>query len=92
MVEFYTLENVPLVRLTSELGNLVDVMVESSNNIGVETIVEFVEGHEKLMKFLFTLRAPNQHFLMLQQRLGSKWNIRRIHNTTMTAILLERSD
>lgn len=90
LIEFYTLEDVPFIAITNELKNLVDLTIDTSKNLNVENIIEFLENNDKLRRLQYLLRMPNQHFSILQQRFAHEWNIQRTNQGGISGLLLEK--
>lgn len=72
---------VPLVELTAELPNLIEMKFDSSSPVSVDTIIQFIENHEKLMIFQFTIaKFELDDFNMLRVRFENEWRIQEIEN------------
>lgn len=64
--EYHAHTSLPLVELTAELPDLVEVTIECSTYVDVFTISRFIENHEKLTKFEFMIvnfEDRDLHFL-----------------------------
>lgn len=68
--------DVPFDEMTSFLPNLVVVLVDSIGYVSADSIIEFIESHDQLMKFQFTIRRySDEDKERLRQRFEHEWDI-----------------
>lgn len=84
--------SVLLAELTAELHDLVEVTMECRTRVRAQSIIKFIENHEKLMKFeLLNLNFRRSSLNILENRFENEWHI---YNSTpvfmMTSIVFER--
>lgn len=65
-----------LATLTASLANLVEVELECARRFNLEAIYDFIETHEKLTKFQFSIRLfKKEHQQALRDRYQHEWHI-----------------
>lgn len=84
--------SVPLVELTAELQDLIEVTFECRTRIRAQTIIKFIENHEKLTRFeLLSTNLRRNTLTILEKRFENEWHI---FNSTskfmMTSVVFER--
>lgn len=71
---------IPLVDMTVDFPNLIDVTIRRNNYLGTNNITEFIEQHEKLQRFRFTtLRGSFTEDVKVEsflEKFGNEWEIR----------------
>lgn len=74
--EYHTKMNVQLVELGAELLNLVEMTLHCTGYVSADSIIEFIETHEKLMRFEFSMVSYNKaDFDTLRQHFRNDWHI-----------------
>lgn len=74
--------DIPLLQLTAGLHNLTDVVLDC-DNITVKEVTQFIESHEKLRRFEYTIFFfKTEYETTLRNRFENEWNITR-HRTRL---------
>lgn len=88
--EYYSLENLRLLEITSRLMNLVEILLKCYSPISDETISRIIERHDKLMKLQWSVEHHDDT-RSIQERFENEWHIKYILKPS-NAILLERKN
>lgn len=73
----YVDEEVPLLELTDELDDLIEMNLRCTKHINVDTIGQFIDSHKNLNRFHLSIRKFNDGDVqILKERYENEWHIR----------------
>lgn len=88
--KFFVEQSLPLLELTANLHNLIDMTLASSNYINVETIKQFIQSHSRMMKFKFsTTEYKKEDKDRLRDEFEKEWTIKDV-GSIWSGLLFER--
>lgn len=91
LTESFTMEIVPLVEFTAAFRDLHEMVLRCTTYIDVETIGQFIESHDKMMKFQFSIRKfKTEDSQVLKRRFENEWLIRDFGDKSWTGHTFER--
>lgn len=71
--------DIQLVKLTSDLPELVELTIDYSKSVNIEDVIIFTQNHPKLLKVTFSARSeitPPLEINLFQEKLGNEWNVK----------------
>lgn len=74
--EMYSSLSVPLVELTANVQNMVEMSLECTTYVSTDAIGQFIRDHDKLQTFRFTIyNFGDEHISTLRQQFQTEWII-----------------
>lgn len=82
-----------MIELTAEVPNLIEIIISAFRSFPADEIIQFIEGHPKLIKFnCLVEKIAEDDLESLRNRFESEWHIQCVDEKNNKKLILEKKN